>query len=108
MLAALLQLDLSLVDFLDNLRRAVPVSNLFIGLGKGFVFGFVIAVVACHFGLHVKPNTEKACSANTTDARGDGDHHRHSGRCDFRCLHPAYRGARYDCAVGSSNWMACA
>jgi phospholipid/cholesterol/gamma-HCH transport system permease protein len=67
MLAALLQLDLSLVYFLDNLPRAVPVSNLFIGLGKGFVFGFVIAVVACHFGLHVKPNTE-SLSANTTSA----------------------------------------
>ncbi len=67
MLAALLQLDLSLVYFLENLPRAVPVSNLFIGLGKGVVFGFVIAVVACHFGLHVKPNTE-SLSANTTSA----------------------------------------
>ena len=66
MLAALLQLDLSLVYFLDNLPRAVPVSNLFIGLGRGFVFGFVIAV-ACRFGLHVKPNTE-SLSANTTSA----------------------------------------
>ena len=67
MLAALLQLDLSLVYFLENLPRAVPVSNLFIGLGKGLVFGFVIAVVACHFGLHVRPNTE-SLSANTTSA----------------------------------------
>lgn len=67
MLAALLQLDLSLVYFLDNLPRAVPVSNLIIGLSKGIVFGFVIAVVACHFGLHVKPNTE-SLSANTTSA----------------------------------------
>lgn len=67
MLAALLQLDLSLIYFLENLPRAVPVANLFIGLGKGLVFGFVIAVVACHFGLHVKPNTE-SLSANTTSA----------------------------------------
>lgn len=67
MLAALLQLDLSLVYFLENLPRAVPVANLYIGLGKGLVFGFVIAVVACHFGLHVKPNTE-SLSANTTSA----------------------------------------
>lgn len=67
MLAALLQLDLSLVYFLDNLPRAVPVANLLIGLGKGLVFGFVIALVACHFGLHVKPNTE-SLSANTTSA----------------------------------------
>jgi len=67
MLAALLQLDLSLVYFLDNLPRAVPVANLVIGLSKGVLFGFVIAVVACHFGLRVKPNTE-SLSANTTSA----------------------------------------
>jgi len=67
MVAAMLQLDLSLVYFVENLPRAVPVSNLYIGLGKGFVFGFVIALVACHFGLKVKPNTE-SLSANTTRA----------------------------------------
>ncbi|WP_246181610.1 ABC transporter permease [Dechloromonas hortensis] len=67
MLAAMLQLDLSLVYFLENLPLAVPVSNLLIGLGKGLVFGFVIALVACHFGLRVKPNTE-SLSANTTSA----------------------------------------
>lgn len=67
MLAALLQLDLSLVYFLENLPRVVPVSNLYIGLGKGVVFGFVIALVACHFGLRVKPNTE-SLAASTTSA----------------------------------------
>lgn len=67
MLAALIQLDLSLAYFVDNLPRAVPFSNLVIGLGKGFVFGFVIALVACHFGLRVKPNTD-SLSANTTSA----------------------------------------
>lgn len=67
MVAALLQLDLSLVYFLENLPRAVPVANLLIGLSKGVVFGFVIALVACHFGLRVKPNTE-SLSAKTTSA----------------------------------------
>lgn len=67
MLAAMLQLDLSLVYFMENLPRAVPVANLFIGLGKGLVFGFVIALLGCHFGLRVKPNTE-SLSANTTSA----------------------------------------
>lgn len=67
MLAALLQLDLSLVYFVENLPRAVPVANLHIGLGKGLVFGFLIALVACHFGLRVKPNTE-SLSACTTSA----------------------------------------
>lgn len=67
MVAAMLQLDLSLIYFVENLPRAVPVANLVIGLGKGIVFGFVISLVACHFGLRVKPNTE-SLSANTTSA----------------------------------------
>lgn len=65
MLAAFLQLDLSPAYFIDNLQRAVPVANLLIGLGKGLAFGFMIALIACHFGLHVRPNTE-SLSAHTT------------------------------------------
>ena len=65
MLSAMLQLDISLIYFVENLQRAVPVANLVIGLVKGLVFGFIIAWVACHFGLRVKPNTE-SLSANTT------------------------------------------
>ena len=67
MFAAMLQLDLSLWYFLGNLPRAVPVANLFIGLGKGLAFGFVIALIACHFGLRVKPDTE-SLSTHTTRA----------------------------------------
>jgi phospholipid/cholesterol/gamma-HCH transport system permease protein len=67
MVAAMLQLDLSLVYFFENLPRAVPAANLIIGLSKGVVFGFVIALVACHFGLRVKPNTE-SLAANTTSS----------------------------------------
>ena len=65
MVAANLQLDLSYGYFIDNLPRAVPIANLVIGLCKGVVFGFFIALIACHFGLRVKPNTE-SLSANTT------------------------------------------
>ena len=65
MIAAMFQLDLSLIYFFENLPRAVPMANLAIGLGKGLIFGFVIALVACYFGLRVKPNTE-SLSANTT------------------------------------------
>ncbi len=51
--------------FIESLPRTVPVANLYIGLGKGVVFGFVIALVACHFGLRVRPDTE-SLSTNTT------------------------------------------
>ena len=67
MLAAYLQLDLSFGYFIDTLPKAVPVANLLIGLGKGAAFGFMIALIACHFGLHVRPNTE-SLSAHTTTA----------------------------------------
>lgn len=65
MVSANLQLDMSYEFFLNTLPRAVPMANLVIGLGKGVVFGLLIALVACHFGLRVKPNTE-SLSANTT------------------------------------------
>jgi len=65
MLAAMLQLDLSLHYFIESLPRTVPVANVYIGLGKGVVFGFVVALVACHFGLRVRPDTE-SLSTNTT------------------------------------------
>lgn len=65
MLSAQIQLDLGMIAFLDALPRAVPVSNLWIGLAKGVVFGFLIALLACHFGLRVRPNTE-SLSTNTT------------------------------------------
>lgn len=65
MLSAWLQLDLSVGFFIETLPRAVPVANVYIGLAKGAVFGLLIALVACHFGLRVEPNTE-SLSANTT------------------------------------------
>jgi len=67
MLAAELQLGIGIGYFLETLPKAVPVVNLWIGLAKGFVFGLAIALIACHFGLRVKPNTE-SLSANTTAA----------------------------------------
>ena len=65
MVSANLQLGLSFDFFLNALPRAVPAVNLLIGLSKGAVFGLLIALVACHFGLRVRPNTE-SLSANTT------------------------------------------
>jgi phospholipid/cholesterol/gamma-HCH transport system permease protein len=58
MVAANLQLDIGYGFFLEALPKAVPLSNLWIGLAKGLAFGAAIALVACHFGLRVQPNTE--------------------------------------------------
>ena len=36
----------------------MPTVNIWLAMGKGVVFGALIALVACHFGLRVQPNTE--------------------------------------------------
>ena len=58
MLAAKAELGLSPTYFLKKLPSAVPLANYWIGLGKGLVFGCLIGLVACHFGLRIKPDTE--------------------------------------------------
>lgn len=67
MVSAHLQLGLTFDFLLHGLARAVPVPNLWIALTKGAVFGFLIAQIACHFGLKVRPNTE-SLSARTTSS----------------------------------------
>lgn len=67
MVAADWQLDLSYAFFLESLPRVVRVTNLYIGLAKGVAFGLAIALLACHFGLRVKPNSE-SLSAHTTSS----------------------------------------
>lgn len=57
-LAANMELEISMHQFMLKLPGAVPVANFFIGLAKGSVFGLFIALVACHFGLRIKPDTE--------------------------------------------------
>src|SRR5574340_1123714 len=67
MVSAQFQLDISYASFLDQLPKVVPVANLWIAFFKGVTFGVLVALVACHFGLHVRPNTE-SLSANTTSS----------------------------------------
>ena len=67
MVSANLEMGLSYGYFIDALPKVVPVANVWIGIGKGFFFGMLIALIACHFGLKVRPNTE-SLSAKTTTA----------------------------------------
>ena len=57
-IAADAQLGISVTSFMRGLPAAVPTVNLWLAMGKGVVFGALIALVACHFGLRVQPNTE--------------------------------------------------
>ncbi|MFM9925666.1 ABC transporter permease [Variovorax sp. H27-G14] len=58
MLAADAALDISPAYFLSALPRAVPISNLWLAMAKSAVFGVLIALIGCYFGMKVKPNTE--------------------------------------------------
>ncbi|MBR7801693.1 MlaE family ABC transporter permease [Undibacterium fentianense] len=57
-LSAQVILDMSPGYFLHKLPEAVSLANYWIGLSKGIVFGLLIGLVACHYGLRIKPNTE--------------------------------------------------
>jgi len=67
MIAAQWELGLPYSLFLSRLPDAVPIANLWLGLGKGVVFGILIAFIACHYGLRIEPNTE-SLGAGTTES----------------------------------------
>ncbi|MEO6277542.1 ABC transporter permease [Roseateles sp.] len=58
MAAAGSQLKLDPMQFLHLLPSVVEPVNLWLGWIKSILFGGLIALLACHFGLRVKPNTE--------------------------------------------------
>jgi phospholipid/cholesterol/gamma-HCH transport system permease protein len=65
MIATDLALGISPAFFLNALPNAVDIANLALALGKSVVFGLLIALIACHFGLRVEPNTESLGKGTT-------------------------------------------
>jgi phospholipid/cholesterol/gamma-HCH transport system permease protein len=65
-LAAKLVLGIDVNFFVRSLPGVVPIANLWIGLGKGIVFGMLIALVACHFGFRIKANSQSLGEGTTT------------------------------------------
>ena len=59
------ELGMSFFQFFTALPAAVPAVNLWLGAGKGLVFGVLIALIACHFGLRIQPNTESLAAGTT-------------------------------------------
>ncbi|TMG88367.1 MAG: ABC transporter permease [Betaproteobacteria bacterium] len=59
------ELGMSAYQFFTALPAAVPEVNLWLGVGKGAVFGVLIALIACHFGLRIQPNTESLAAGTT-------------------------------------------
>jgi phospholipid/cholesterol/gamma-HCH transport system permease protein len=62
--SASIELGMPSCSFL-GLPAAVPEVNLWLGVGKGVVFGILIALIACHFGLRIQPNTESLAAGTT-------------------------------------------
>lgn len=65
MLAADAALDISPTYFLRALPEAVQIGNLVLASAKSSVFGTLIALIGCHYGMAVKPDTQ-SLGAGTT------------------------------------------
>lgn len=66
MMAADITLGITPSFFYEALPKAVPVANLTLACAKSTVFGVAIALIGCHYGLRVKPNTESLGQGTTT------------------------------------------
>lgn len=65
MLAADFVMGVTPAFFITALPEAVQLSNLTLATAKSVVFGVLIALIGCHFGLRVKPNTESLGQGTT-------------------------------------------
>ncbi|OYZ23425.1 MAG: ABC transporter permease, partial [Sulfurovum sp. 16-42-52] len=58
MVAAAIELDISVSQFTDRLQEVLEVKHYLLGMLKGPVFAFLIASVACFRGFQVSDSTE--------------------------------------------------
>ena len=65
MLAADIALGITPTFFLNALPQAVSPGNLGLASSKSVVFGILIALIGCHFGLRVQPNTQSLGEGTT-------------------------------------------
>ena len=64
-LGARWQLGITWHTFLHRLSQVVPLTSLWFGVCKGAVFGGLIALIACYFGLRIRPDTEGVAIGTT-------------------------------------------
>ena len=65
MLAADLTMGITPAYFAQALPAAVESVNLWLAMGKSMVFGVLIALIGCHWGLRVEPNTQSLGQGTT-------------------------------------------
>ncbi|MBK0391141.1 MlaE family ABC transporter permease [Ramlibacter algicola] len=65
MLASDISLDITPTFFMNALPAAVQIGNLVLATSKSVVFGLLIALIGCHYGLAVLPNTQSLGEGTT-------------------------------------------
>jgi len=66
MVSADLSMGITPHYFVTALPAAASINNLYLATAKSVVFGILIALIGCHFGLRVKPNTQSLGEGTTT------------------------------------------
>ena len=56
---------ISVHQYFDNLTEWINVKDIVVGVVKGFVFGIIVSVIACTFGLRTKGGAEGVAVATT-------------------------------------------
>lgn len=56
--AAMSTLDITLTGYTNQLNRALDYADVFSGIGKSIVFGFLVATVGCFRGMQVRGGAE--------------------------------------------------
>jgi phospholipid/cholesterol/gamma-HCH transport system permease protein len=65
MLVADLSMGMTPAYFVSALPKTVDIVNLWLAMVKSCVFGVLISVIACHYGLRVKPDTQSLGEGTT-------------------------------------------
>ncbi|WP_427914361.1 MlaE family ABC transporter permease [Ramlibacter sp. MMS24-I3-19] len=66
MLASDISLGITPTFFLRALPQAVQIGNLVLASAKSVGFGLLIALIGCHYGLRVQPNTQSLGAGTTS------------------------------------------
>ncbi|MBV8340908.1 MAG: ABC transporter permease, partial [Gammaproteobacteria bacterium] len=62
---AKVQLGITWHQFAHRLPQVVPLTSLWFGVCKGVAFGALIALIACYFGLRIRPDTDGLATGTT-------------------------------------------
>ncbi len=59
-------ISITVAQFLDNLREWLNLTDIVVGLVKGVVFGMLVSIIACAFGLRTTGGSEGVARSTTS------------------------------------------